>query len=146
MNPKSNPSFLSIMTTIERKLKERLKLARLIDSCSNEMLPCSRCDKEKLKCVVDNKKSVRCAECVRSKSSCNVQLDAPINNWESIARQRLKLEQEEEEAMAKILRLRKQQRFLKDRESEMARRGLRFLDELDATKTKEREEKEAREC
>ncbi len=44
--------------------------------------------------------------------------------------------------MAKILRLRKQQRLLDSREQEMARRGLRFFDELDAVEEKERLENE----
>ena len=44
--------------------------------------------------------------------------------------------------MSKILRLRKQKRFLNEREGEMLRRGLRFLEELDVVKEKERQEKE----
>jgi hypothetical protein len=44
--------------------------------------------------------------------------------------------------MAKILRLRKQKKFLQRRRQDMMARGLRSLEELDATKQKEKEEKE----
>ena len=44
--------------------------------------------------------------------------------------------------MAKILRLRKQQRFLESRETKMSCYGLKYLDELNATKEKERRKKE----
>jgi hypothetical protein len=64
------------------------------------------------------------------------------SDWVSLDRQRRKLRDEEEEAMAKILRLRKQQRFLDDREQEMIRRGLSSLDELDEAEDKEKKEKE----
>ncbi|KAE8442458.1 hypothetical protein EG329_003359 [Mollisiaceae sp. DMI_Dod_QoI] len=47
--------------------------------------------------------------------------------------------------MAKILHLRKQQRMLEQREHEMAKRGLRFLDKLDAAKEKKRKDAKARE-
>jgi hypothetical protein len=66
-----------------------------------------------------------------------------VPEWESIERQRRKLQEEEEEAMAKILRLRKQQRLLDDREKEMIRRGLASLDDLDAAEEKDRELAEA---
>jgi hypothetical protein len=41
--------------------------------------------------------------------------------------------------MARVARLRKQRRFLRKRKIEMARRGLRFLDDLDAAEVKEAE-------
>jgi hypothetical protein len=130
-------------TVTSRKIAERLVLAREIESYGHEMFPCSRCAKQNRKYVVDTEKSTRCAECVRSKQSCDVKKDAWTANvpstgdWESIAKQKERLEEEEEEAMAKILRLRKQRKLLLRREAEMAKRGLRFLDELDAAEEKE---------
>ena len=47
--------------------------------------------------------------------------------------------------MAKILRLEKQKALLKERAKEMSRRGLKFLEELDAAEEKERQEKEEQE-
>ena len=45
--------------------------------------------------------------------------------------------------MAKILCLQKQQDFLSKREKEMSRRGLKYLNELDAAEEKERRGVEA---
>lgn len=64
---------------------------------------------------------------------------------ESIASQKKKLRLEEDEALAKIMRLRKQQQLLEEREEEMSRRGLQYLDELDAVEERERNEQDARE-
>lgn len=44
--------------------------------------------------------------------------------------------------MAKVLRLRKQQRRLTERRNEMIKRGLRSLDDLDEAEEREREERE----
>ena len=68
-----------------------------------------------------------------------------MKDWESIEKQEEKLREQEEEAMAKILRLRKQQAFLRQRKTEMSKRGLKYLDELDAAEEKERLEKEKQE-
>lgn len=134
----------------KRKTSERYALARKIETHGSEMPPCSLCVKQNRKCVVDNEWSARCAECVRSKASCDVKPDVWQSNvpsssdWESIARQKERLEEQEEEAMAKILRLRKQRKLLIRREAEMAKRGLKFLDELDAAEERERQEAEKR--
>src|SRR5690554_3314283 len=96
-------------TVTSRKTAERFTLAREIESYGSEMPPCSRCSKQNRKCVVDTDKSTRCAECVRSKQSCDVKADAwgahvpSTGDWESIAKQKERLEEQEEEAMAKIL-------------------------------------------
>jgi hypothetical protein len=65
-----------------------------------------------------------------------------ITDWESIKKQEEKLCEQEEEVMSKILCLYKQQRLLYQCRDEMAKRGLKFLDELDTAKEKERKEKE----
>jgi hypothetical protein len=130
-----------------RKLKERVDLANRIERGGFEMSPCSFCQRTGRRCVVSSPDASRCAECVRQgRGSCNFQDDSPsTNEWISLDRQRERLRSEEEEAMAKILRLRKQQRFLDNREKEMLRRGLRSLDELDAAEEEERLEKERKE-
>lgn len=133
---------------VTRKRTERLKLAREIESSGVEMNPCSHCQKQNRKCVLDNEKSSRCAECVRSKKACDGKASSweanvpSMGDWESIARQKAKLEDQEEEAMAKILRLRKQRKFLLRREAEMTKRGLKFLDELDAAEENEKKNAE----
>jgi ATPase subunit of ABC transporter with duplicated ATPase domains len=75
-----------------------------------------------------------------------------MSDWESIERQKALLEEQEEqaaavaqEAMARVLRLRKQKKSLVRREAEMSKRGLKFLDELDAAEEAERKKKEEEE-
>jgi len=112
------------------------------------MSPCSFCEKQNRKCVMKDGESSRCAECIRAKVVCDGASSAWDKNvpsmtaWESIEKQEAQLQQQEEEAMAKILRLRKQQRFLRERKEKMTKRGLKFLDELDAVEEKERREAE----
>ncbi|KAE8440425.1 hypothetical protein EG329_008006 [Mollisiaceae sp. DMI_Dod_QoI] len=74
--------------------------------------------------------------------TCTIELSGDIMDPASELE---KLESAEDEAMAKVLRLRKQRQLLKKRRKEMLRRGLRYLDKLDATKEKERKEAEERE-
>jgi len=131
------------MTTgAARKSLERIALALRIDRSigAEEMAPCDYCQRHRRRCVVDSSVSTRCSECVRHKlNRCNYTSKLPsMNDWSSLDRQRQKLRNEEEEAMAKILRLRKQQRLLDDREKEMVRRGCETLDELDAAEASEK--------
>jgi len=154
-------------TVAETKKRERLTLAVEIEEMGREMEPCSHCREERRKCVSATEKGDRCSECVRSKRVCDVKVpfgatwesEVPRTSaWESIDRQVELLDDEEEvaaqaaasamakqqEAMAKIMRLRKQKALLKDRRKIMLRRGLQYLDELDALEEKERlEQKEA---
>ena len=114
---------------------------------------CSYCREEKRKCILDrdNPQHTRCSECVRAKKACDAvkplveswELEVSrVSDWETLDKQMEKLDEQEEEAMAKILRLRKQKGFLKARRAEMRARGLRYLDELDALEEKERKEAE----
>jgi hypothetical protein len=138
--------------TASRKTLESIALAFRIErsSAAIEMAPCSFCRRHGRRCIAvepqasDDVKSSRCSECVRHRRpKCDYTSKLPsLRDWESIDRQRQKLKAEEEEAMAKILRLRKQQRFLDDREQEMLRRGLSTLEELDQAEASEKVETE----
>lgn len=87
--------------------------------------------------------TTRHVEYVRHGKECGVQAKTPsLSEWCSIDRSMGKLQQEEEEAMAKILRLRRQQAMLRRRRDEMIKRGLCSLDELDAVEEEERQERE----
>lgn len=87
----------------------------------------------------------RCSECVRTgRPKCDGKPEF-LDGWEALARQEEKLEQEEEEAMAKILRLRKQKKFIQRRRHDMMARGLRSLEELDTAEEKEKELEKERE-
>ncbi|KAJ8063461.1 hypothetical protein OCU04_007337 [Sclerotinia nivalis] len=102
---------------------------------------CSLYERQERKCIVSASDSARCTECIRQGKKCDVRSPSE-SDWDSLDRQKAKLKQEEEEAIAKILRLRKQKRFLLKRESDMLCRGLCTLDELVELEEKERLEKE----
>ncbi len=103
---------------------------------SSSILPaqtaCGACSRSRRTCLVSSSSSSkRCSECVRQgRSHCDAVVPTmpSIAEWESIEKQKRKLEAEEEEAMAKILRLRAQKKLLVDREERMIDRGLRALD------------------
>lgn len=67
-----------------------------------------------------------------------------MSDWSSLEREEKRIRQERKETLAKLLRLDKQEEFLRTRGIAMLRRGLRTLDELDAAEEKERKEKEAK--
>src|SRR5713226_6432044 len=107
------------------------------------MSPCSRCASRGLSCIVSSD-SRRCSECTRSNVKCNV-AGPSLADWAKLHREeeRLTLEEEQtyakekaarqaaDEAFAKIMRLRKQKKLLKEHGSEMLRHGLQTLDELE---------------
>jgi hypothetical protein len=120
------------------------------------MVACSRCERagRSDQCIgmptgLPNR---RCAECSRQGKTCDFvsrNRMPELSDWDSIDRQRERLKSEEEaaiavsqEAMAKVLRLRKQQRFLDERERKMIEAGMNSLDELDKLEERERLEKE----
>ena len=152
-NPSRKRKFTDQETESEKKKRERLTLSCEIEERGIRMDPCSYCREEKRKCILDrdNPQHTRCSECVRAKKACDAvkplmeswESEVPrVSDWETLDKQMEKLDEQEEEAMAKILRLRKQKGFLKARRAEMRARGLRYLDELDALEEKERKEAE----
>jgi len=108
------------------------------------MPQCSRCARRGFLCKV-GKESSRCAECVRASTKCDCRGPSDVE-WRSLEQQEDALEekmrttavradelhQELREQYARMERLRKQKRSLKERGSEMLRRGIQSLDELDA--------------
>ncbi|APA07966.1 hypothetical protein SS1G_00408 [Sclerotinia sclerotiorum 1980 UF-70] len=112
------------------------------------MAPCSRCERNGLECRT-LPESKRCGECVRSGSfKCDVSGLSP-SEWDILSREEARLEAEEEaaalaeqEAFSCRMLIRKKQKQLRDRGSEMLRRGVRSLDELDELLERERLENE----
>jgi hypothetical protein len=84
------------------KYKERLELARRIEIIGTEMLVCSHCERTDRKCVVSEEDSSHCSECIRCGRKCDVQ-GPSLGDWASLEREEKCLQQEEEEAMGKIL-------------------------------------------
>ncbi|KAM0301109.1 hypothetical protein ACHAO8_011628 [Botrytis cinerea] len=122
--------------------RDTTRLSQHIERTGTECEPCDCCSRAERLCIVNTDLSLRCAGCVYSKKGRYRAGPAMPTIYESIEQQQERLRQQEEEAMAKILRLRKQQEFLRNREKEMIRRDLRTLEELDLAEENERLEKE----
>lgn len=128
------------------KHKQRLLLSDLIkDYGDSPKMPCSNCVRYNRQCVVLGDRSQRCGECVRRGTRCDA-LQASVNDLQSLRleEERLKLERDAafESAMANLARVReleRRQQELRSRGMEMARRGLKSLDDLDAAEQAERQ-------
>ena len=119
-----------------RKARERADLVRRILRNGFEMSACSNCARRNRTCFSSPSDSRKCAECVRRKLKCD-QSGPSHNDWIKLEREEERLDQEEEETLAKLLRIRKQKKYLRSRGKEMLRRGLQTLDELDAVEEQE---------
>ncbi|KAG9239886.1 hypothetical protein BJ878DRAFT_8371 [Calycina marina] len=114
------------------------------------MAPCSRGEKEgddiaKLCTSPRDKKLNRCGRCAAMNKACDVRdmnRMPSVQDWEVIDADISRMQQQEEEAIAKILRLRKQQRLLLDKKQRMIAAGLNSMDELDALEAAEKSENE----
>ena len=133
-------------STKHSKLKERLALSDRIQKNGILMPSCSNCVRAGRDCIVASD-SRKCGECVRRGSRCDVH-GPSVSNWEKLKKEEERLEAEEElaaqqehEAFARRMRLRRMQKALKERSAEMLRRGLATLDELDEAEEKDRQEK-----
>ena len=131
-----------------RKYKERLELALLIEIQGDIMPSCTYCETNSRICVVLKENSSRCSECVRRGAKCDVSGPSAAD-LRSLIREQERLDEEEEKAAslmavtaARLARLRKQRKFLQARGSELIRRGLKTMDELEEAEEKERLEKE----
>jgi len=125
------------------KIKERVELADRINDIGSEMSPCTNCEKRGRKCVAATMESRRCSECVRRGLKCDV--DGPsAGDWAAIRREEDRLATELKETLSKQLRIMKQQELLRSRASDMLRRGLKTLDELDEAEDREQKEAEER--
>ena len=93
-----------------KKLKECLELARRVEHCGFEISPCLPYRYSGHRCIVSDMDTACCSECIRSgRGNCDSLSNLPsLGDWASIDRQCRKLRDEEEEAIAKILRLQKQ--------------------------------------
>ena len=123
-----------------KKYKERIDLARRIELSGIEMSPCSFCERNDHKCLVAEN-SNRCSECARRGRKCDVS-GPSSSDWAAVEREEARLAAEREATLAKLLRLDKQQSFLRKRAGEMLRRGLKTLDELDEAEEKEKKDRE----
>lgn len=127
-------------TDTARKLQERNDLVRRILNHGYElpeMDSCSNCVRRNVTCISSPSDSRKCAECVRRRLKCDC-VGPEHPDWVKLEREEERLDREEEETLAKLLRLRKQKRLIRTRGKDMLRRGLKTLDELDAAEDAER--------
>jgi hypothetical protein len=135
--------------------ERRIGLIELIDKHGYEVMPCSYCFDRDLKCeMMDG--VARCKECVRRGRKCDG-TGASLSSVQSVLYEQDRLEKEEElaeekliraqqeaaTALARLSRLRKQKRFLRERSLQMAQRNAKSLDELDELERKEAEASDA---
>ncbi|KAM0133037.1 hypothetical protein ACHAO1_006398 [Botrytis cinerea] len=98
---------------------------------------CSRCLKKNLECrVLPN--AARCGECIKSVGSgrCDV-YGHSVGDWFRVNSEEDCLRCEEEEAMAKILRLRRQQRVLREKAGKMLQHDLHTIEALEEFEAEE---------
>ena len=138
-----------------KKTKERHRLIALINSFSVDVMPCTFCSDRSLYCRIIEGVS-RYKEYVRRSRSYDSVLDASSVQKILSAEERLKLEEEQteeklltaqqalNEAVSRLLRIRKQRTSLKTRGVDIARRGTNSLDELDAKEREEAAKEESR--
>ena len=103
----------------------------------------SRYKKQNYKYIVSDK-STYYTKYVRLSISYNINYLLSKSNQVAINYQVEKLQEQEEEAIVKILRLYKQQKLLRQCRRDILRRGLQTLDKLDTQERKEKEEVEER--
>ena len=125
-----------------KKHKECLELTCEIKDYSKEMSSYSYYKKQNHKYIIEPERSSQCSKCVRLGISCDVNFLLSSSNQATINRQVEKLQEQEEEVIAKILRLCKQQKLLRQYRREILRYSLKTLDKLNTLKQKENKEKE----
>lgn len=131
-----------------KKYKERVELALLIELQGDIMPSCTYCEAHSRTCVVLKENSSRCSECVRRGAKCDISGPSAAD-LRSLIREQERLNEEEEKAASliaatasRLARLRKQRKFLQARGSELIRRGLETMDELEEAEEQERLEAE----
>jgi hypothetical protein len=132
--------FCTMPADTARKLQERNDLVRRIKSRGYElpkMDSCSNCVRRNITCWASASDSRKCAGCVKRKLKCDC-MGPEHPDWVKLEKEEERLDREEEETLAKLIRLRKQKRLIRTRGKDMLRRGLKTLDELDAAEEADR--------
>jgi hypothetical protein len=133
-------------SSVCKKRKERELLSNRIKQFGYVMpsdSSCSACSKHGRACVVLPRDSGRCAECVWRGFSCDaVARGVTESDWSALEKEEQRIRSEKKETLAKLLRLERQEEFLRERGMKMLRRGLKTLDELDEAEAREKVETE----
>ncbi|KAG8407156.1 hypothetical protein J3458_022453 [Metarhizium acridum] len=117
---------------------DRKRLSEFISAFGFVMPSCDSCRKNNRECIVAEGKD-RCSECaLRGYTSCNpggTSSDAynrVLREKDRLDRERASAEEDLERAMARLQRIRRQEKFLRQKAAEMIARGVESLDELEA--------------
>lgn len=125
-----------------QKKQERETLSLRIKTSGYTMPPdskCAPCLRHGRRCIVLPRDSGRCSECVWRGFSCDAGVrGVSASDWSSLEKEEQRIRAEKKATLAKLLRLERQEEFLRERGMKMLRRGLSSLDELDAVESVER--------
>jgi hypothetical protein len=148
--------LLFIIPALYTQRTKQIELGNRIERLGQKMVAYSRCEKagRSDNCIgmAAGLPNHRCTECSRQGKTYDFvsrNRMPELSDWDSIDSQHERLKHKEEaaiaasqEAIARILRLQKQQRFLDKQEKKIIQAGLNSLDELDKLEERERLEKE----
>ncbi|KAJ5129195.1 uncharacterized protein N7515_004266 [Penicillium bovifimosum] len=121
------------------------KLHQLIeDEGFESVTPCRRCVSLNKTCIRSDR-SLRCNNCVRGGGKIKCEMPESTFSdaeWRRLIKFQNSLESEEEELLAKVLRLRKQRRLLQKRAGDFIARKYEEISELEELERREAEERE----
>lgn len=104
------------------------------------VFPCERCSKLKRSCV-KLEGSSRCSECVKA-GNCKC-VDSKVSfsdsEWRRLVDAQNKIEEDEEQLLSKLLRLRKQKRLLHKRAGDFIARDYKEIKELEVLEEEEKQ-------
>jgi hypothetical protein len=117
---------------------DRKRLSEFIEAFGFIMPSCNSCRQHGRQCIVAEGKD-RCSECaLRGYANCNpggTSSDAyarVLREKTRLDKERASAEEDLERAMARLQRIRRQEKFLREKAAEMISRGVESLDELEA--------------
>lgn len=125
----------------KNKLASRIK-AEGFELC----FPCDRCARLRKPCFKSSS-SDRCNECVKAGGVRCTMPESSFSDaeWKRLVKAQNSLEEEEEVALAKLLRLRKHKRLLQKRAGDFIARDMKEIKELEELEEKERKAREEQE-
>jgi hypothetical protein len=139
-----NVCLLLLLTMASKASIQKNNLARKIEDQGFIMVsPCVRCARLGKKCV-KSEGSDRCSECVKEGRTRCVESKPSFTDaeWRRLVQAQDLIKEEEERLLAKLMRLRKQERLLCHRANEFLAHDFKEVEELERLEEQERFEKE----
>jgi hypothetical protein len=139
-----NVCLLLLLTMASKASIQKNNLAQKIEDQGFIMVsPCVRCARLGKK-YVKSKGSNRCSECIKEGHTHCVESKPSFTNaeWRRLVQAQDLIKEEEERLLAKLMRLRKQERLLCHRANEFLAHDFKEVEELERLEEQERFEKE----